>query len=152
MMERIEAASPSQDNKATSAFDDIKIHVKFKLFALWSAVMFFYIYGDYFELYQPGKLQEMIVGRMALGAVSQGVLLGMAAVMAIPSLMVFLSLALPPRVNRWMNIIFGTVYTVIMILAMKGGWHFYVFFALVEITLTTLIVWYAWTWQKQPTR
>ena len=77
------------------AFDDIKVHVRFKLFALWSSVMFFYIYGDYFELYQPGKLQEVIAGRMPLGAISQGVLLGMAAAMVIPSLMPFLSLVLP---------------------------------------------------------
>jgi hypothetical protein len=46
------------------AFEDIKVHVRFKLFALWSSVMFFYIYGDYFEFYQPGTLQEIIGGRM----------------------------------------------------------------------------------------
>jgi hypothetical protein len=114
--------------------------------------MFFYIYGDYFELYQPGKLQEVIAGRMPLGAISQGVLLGMAAAMVIPSLMPFLSLVLPTGVNRWVNIVFGAVYSVIMILAIRGGWHFYVFFGLIEITLTLLIVWYAWTWPKQPTR
>jgi hypothetical protein len=142
----------TSDEEFPPALDDIKVHVKLKLFALWSSVMFFYIYGDYFELYQPGKLQEMIAGRMPFGAVSQGVLLGMAAVMVIPSLMPFLSLVLPPRVNRWVNIVFGAIYTVIMILAMKGGWHFYIFFALVEITLTALIVWYAWTWPKQRTR
>ena len=27
-------------------FEDIKVHVRFKLFALWCSVMFFYIYGD----------------------------------------------------------------------------------------------------------
>ena len=110
--------------------------------------MFFYIYGDYFELYQPGKLQKMIAGSSPLGSISQGLLLGMSAVMVIPSLMPFLSLVLPVRVNRWMNIVFGTVYTVIMILAIRGGWHFYIFFGLIEIALTVLIVWYAWTWPK----
>jgi hypothetical protein len=140
------------DKRDALVMDDIKVHVRFKLFALWSSVMFCYIYGDYFELYQPGKLSAMIAGRMALGAISQGVLLGMAAVMAIPSLMPFLSLVLPPRVNRWLNIIFGAAYTLIMILAIKGGWHFYIFFGLIEITLTILIVWYAWTWPKQTTR
>jgi hypothetical protein len=44
------------DERNTLAFEDIKVHVRFKLFALWSSVMFFYIYGDYFELYQPGKI------------------------------------------------------------------------------------------------
>ena len=138
------------DKKKVLAFDDIKIHVRFKLFALWSSVMFFYIYGDYFELYQPGKLQEMIAGKMPFGAISQGTLLGMASVMIIPSLMPFLSLVLPAGLNRWLNIVFGALYTVIMILAIKGGWHFYVLYGLIEIILTLLIVWHAWNWPRQP--
>jgi uncharacterized protein DUF6326 len=135
--------------KNAITFEDIKVHVRFKLFALWSSVMFFYIYGDYFELYRTGKLQEMIAGRMPFGDISQGVLLAMASVMIIPSLMPFLSLALPARVNRWLNIVFGILYSVIMFLAIRGGWHFYVVFGLIEVTLTTLIVWYAWTWPRQ---
>ena len=111
--------------------------------------MFFYIYGDYFELYQPGKLQGMFAGNTAFGAVTQAILLGMSAVMIIPSLMPFLSLVLPAKLSRWMNIIFGAVYTAIMVLAIRGGWHFYIVFGLLEITLTLLIVWYAWTWPKQ---
>ena len=114
--------------------------------------MFCYIYGDYFELYQPGKLQEMLSGRTALGAATQGALMAMAAVMAVPSLMIFLSLILPPAANRWMNIVLGAVYSVIMILAIQGSWHFYVFLGLVEIVLTLSIIWYAWTWPKQPAR
>ena len=132
------------------AFEDITVPVRFKLFALWVSVLFFYVYGDYFELYQPGKLQQMLAGRMPLGAISQGVLLGMSSVMVIPSLMPFLSLILPAGVNRWANIVFGTLYTVTMILAIRGGWHFYVFFGVIEIILTLLIVFYAWTWPKQP--
>ena len=132
------------------AFEDITVPVRFKLFALWVSVLFFYVYGDYFELYQPGKLQQMLAGRMPLGAISQGVLLGMSAVMVIPSLMPFLALILPAGVKRWANIVFGTLYTVTMILAIRGGWHFYVFFGVIEIILTLLIVFYAWTWPKQP--
>src|ERR1700719_4656344 len=132
------------DERNTLAFVDIKVHVRFKLFALWSSVMFFYIYGDYFELYQPGKLQEIIAGRMPFGAISQGALLGMSAVMIIPSLMPFLSLVLPAGVNRWLNIGFGAIYSVIMILVIRGGWHYYAVYGLIEIVLTMLILWYAW--------
>jgi hypothetical protein len=87
------------------AFEDIRVHVRLKLFALWSSVMFFYIYGDYFQLWQPGQLQQMIAGRMPFGANPQKVLLGMAGMMVVPSLMPFLSLVLPVRLNRWLNII-----------------------------------------------
>jgi len=83
---------------ASPAFEDIKVHVRVKLSALWSSLMFLYIYGDYFELYQPGKLQQMVAGRTGLGAVSQSALLSMSALMAIPSLMGSLCLVLPAGV------------------------------------------------------
>ncbi len=134
--------------KTFFALEDIKVHVRLKLFALWCSVMFFYIYGDYFQLYQPGQLRDMVAGKTALGAVSQGVLLGMSAIMIVPSLMPFLSLVLPARVNRWVNIVAGTLYTAIMALAIRGEWHFYIFYGLIEIVLTVLVVWYAWTWPK----
>ncbi len=81
----------------------------------------------------------------------------MAGVMVIPSLMPFLSLVLPTGVNRSLNIVFGAVYSVIMIVITileirGGGWYFYIFFGLIEIILTLLIIWYAWNWPKQPTR
>ena len=72
--------------------------------------------------------------------------------MVIPNLMPFLSLALPAGVNRWVNIVSGVLYTVIMILAIRAGWHFYVVYGVIEIVLTALIVWYAWTWPKQTER
>jgi hypothetical protein len=132
-------------------FEDIRVHVRLKLFALWSSVMFFYIYGDYFQLWQPGQLQQMIAGRMPFGANPQKVLLGMAGMMVVPSLMPFLSLVLPVRLNRWLNIIFGVVYSLIMIIAFWSGWYFYILFGVIEIILTLLIVWYAWTWSKEAT-
>ena len=51
-----------------------------------------------------------------------------------------------------MNIVFGAVYSLIMILVISGGWRYYLFFGLIEITVTILIVRYARTWPKQPTR
>lgn len=131
-------------------FEDLKIHVRFKLFALWCSVMFFYIYCDYFELYQPGKLQGMVAGTGPLGRVSQAALLGMSAIMILPSLMPFLTLTLPPRVTRLLNITCGALYSVLMALVIRGAWHFYLLYGLIEIGLTMLVVWYAWTWPKRP--
>jgi hypothetical protein len=39
------------------------MHVKLKLSLLWAALMFFYIYGDYFGLYVPGQLKGMLEGQ-----------------------------------------------------------------------------------------
>jgi len=139
------------DTKNTSnELEDIKINVKLKLSALWISVMFCYLYGDYFGLYKPGTLDNMIAGQMGpLGATTQGVLLLTSILMAIPSLMVFLTLVLKPTVNRWANIILGAFYTITMLASMPGSWNYYIFFGMLEMVLTLGIVWYAWTWPKQ---
>ncbi len=133
------------------ALDDIKIHVKIKLSALWAAVMFCYIYGDIFRLFQHGELQAMLDGKMWGLPVTQGLLLGTSAFIAIPSIMVFLSLALRPGLNRLANILFGVIYTGTMLYTMmySGPWAFYIFLGFIEVALTVLIVWYAWSWPKQ---
>ena len=132
--------------------DDIKIHVKIKLSALWASVMFCYIYADYFGLYVPGTLQSMLKGKIGpLGQATQGVLLGTSLVMAIPSVMIFLSVALKPVLNRWLNMIFGVIYTLIILITM-WAWWFYIFFGIIEVALTGPIVWYAWNWPRHEAR
>ena len=45
---------------AASPLVNVTIPVRAKLSALWAALMFCYVYGDYFGLYVPGKLSGMI--------------------------------------------------------------------------------------------
>jgi uncharacterized protein DUF6326 len=135
--------------KTGTALEDIKIHVKLKLSALWVSVMFCYIYADYFGLYVPGALRAMLEGKMGpFGPTTQGILIGTSLMMAIPSVMIFLSVALKPNLNRWLNIIFGVLYTVIILITM-WDWAFSIFWGIIEVVLTALIVWYAWKWPKQ---
>lgn len=134
---------------ARAPLDDMKVHVKLKLSALWAAVMFCYIYGDYFGLYVPGQLKGMLEGQGPVGPTSQGTLVGTSIMLAIPGVMVFLSVVLPPRLNRWINIILGIVYTLIMLATMPDAWAFYIVLGVIEVILTLLIAWYAWHWPKQ---
>ncbi len=131
--------------------EDIKVPVRYKLSFIWASVMFCYIYVDYFELYVPGKLQGMLDGNiMPLGPVTQEILLGTAIMMAIPSLMIFLSVALKASLSRGFNIIFGIIYTVIMLIVVSSSsWIFYIAIGLLESALTALIVWIAWKWPRQ---
>jgi hypothetical protein len=57
----------------------------------------------------------------------------MAGVMVVPSLMPFLSLVLPVRLNRWLNIIFGGIYSLVMVVAFKSSWYFYILFGVIEM-------------------
>jgi uncharacterized protein DUF6326 len=130
--------------------DDPKINVKLKLAALWASLMFCYIYGDYFGLYVPGKLAGMLAGRMdPLGTVSKGVLLGTSAMMAVPALMVCLSLLLRPVAARWANVALGLVYAAIMLMTMPGAWTFYLFFGVIEVVISLAIAWTAWRWPRR---
>jgi len=128
--------------------EDVKVPVRLKLSALWAALMFCYVYGDYFGLYRPGQLQGMLQGDGPIGPTSQGTLVAVSILMAIPSLMVFLPIVLPPTFNRWTNIVLALLYALIVGLTMPGSWTFYLFFSVVEIGLSLLIVWYAWSWPR----
>lgn len=137
-------------DKTASALEDFKVPVKLKISALWTTVMFCYVYGDIFVLQQPGHLQELIDGTVWYGGpLTQGLLLSFAIGMAIPSVMIFLTLALKPTINRWTNIVLGAICALGPILTMRGAWHFYIFLGVIEVVLMLLIVWYAWKWPRQ---
>jgi uncharacterized protein DUF6326 len=151
MGRREDGAGIDVQHKPEGGLDDTVVPVRVKLSLLWVSVMLCYIYCDYFELYVPGKLQSMLEGRMGpLGVITQSVLLGTSVLMAIPSLMVFLSIALPPTLSRLANIVFGIMYSIIMlVVVLYPTWVFYRFFGILEIALTLLVVWYAWTWPER---
>ena len=129
------------------------INVKIKLAALWTAVMFLYAYADiqHFVL-QPGSIKEILEGTIGGIETTPTFLFGAALLMTIPSVMIFLSVGLNAKVNRWMNIIFGSVYTLVTIatwLMPDGTWGYYYFYNVVEIILTGLVVWHAARWPRQ---
>ncbi len=120
-----------------------------KLAALWASLMFCYIYGDYFFLYVPGKLGKVAAGQMGFGDLTPMKLAAVAIMMAIPSVMIALSLLLRPIVSRALNLIFGAVYAAIMLLTMSGGAPpFYLVLGTIEVLLTFAIMAYAWTWPR----
>lgn len=133
-----------------SGLKDFEINTKIKLSALWTSVTLCYLYGDYFELYVPHKVQGLINGDNLLDSPSK--LFSASLLLAIPALMVFLSILLKPKINRFLNILFGLVYSAIMLLIAFSSiteWlTFYVFLAIVESIITILVVRYAWIWPR----
>jgi hypothetical protein len=133
----------------TNEKEDRQINVKMKLSALWIALMLLYIYADIISLFKPGQVEEMISGRMGPFPVNQASLLVASILMVIPAIMVFLSLTLKPKVNRWANITLGVLYTFVNISNLIGEtWAYYMFSGIAEIVLTFLIVGYAWKWRN----
>ena len=112
--------------------------------------MFFYHRGDLLGFYEPGVIEQIIAGKIWVFQINQAFLLGVAILMTIPVVMIFLSLTLKPSANRWANIILGIVYIVVVLIpVLSATYAYYIFLSIVEIVLTALIVWYAWKWPKQ---
>jgi len=66
----------------------------------------------------------------------------------IPTLMVFLSLVLRPRVNRIANIALSIIYALTIIGGAIGEWNYYILGSAVEVVLLVAIVRTAWTWPR----
>ena len=128
-----------------------KVNIKIKLASLWASVTFCYLYGDYFELYTPDKVNSLITGDNIMD--NPTTLLLASIILAIPSVMVAASILLEPKINRILNMLFGTLFTIMMVfisLSTTKEWYlFYVFLAFLESIITALIVWYAWKWPKE---
>ena len=131
--------------------EDVKINVKIKLSALWVTVLFVFAYVDIQSHMQPGVIEEFITGEVAGFQITETWLLGVTVMMTIPALMVFLSLVLKPKVNRWANIIVASLKIIVVISSNFIGvpWVYYLFGSVVEVILLSSIVWYAWKWPKQ---
>ena len=128
---------------------DIKVNLNLKLAALWASFMFLYIYVDYFHLYMPGALKEMLATKVFVFDITQTFLLAALVSITIPALMIFLSVALPSKLNRRANIIIAVVYIPYTLFNLAGeAWIHMVFGAVVEVVLLCLIIRYAWKWPR----
>ena len=128
-------------------FEDVKINIKVKLSALWASLVLIYLYADLFGFYILGDIDEVIDGELAGMPITPVLLLSFMILMTIPSLMVFLSLILKAKANRWTNIIVGMVQLVLVLASGFGDPNIYFVFASgVETVILLLIVWYAWKW------
>lgn len=129
--------------------ENIIVSLKLKLAALWTSLMFLIIYLDYFHLYMPGKIEDIRTGRVYVFDITQGFLLAAMVVVTIPAMMIFLSVALPAKLNRWANITIAVLNIPLILFNLASeAWLHMVFGAVVEVILLCLIVRYAWKWPR----
>lgn len=142
--------------KSTSpkSLNNYSVNVKIKLAALWVALMFLYIYADFFQLMTPKKIEKMINLQTPMGPTSPEILVIFSVILIIPTLMIFLSVFLKPQINKWLNIIIALIYasmSILIIVSTIGDkWHtFYVLFNFVEIIVFAVIISRAWKWPRE---
>ena len=132
-----------------NTLEDIRVSIKQKLATLWASFMFLYIYVDYFHLYMPGSLKNILAGKVFVFDISYVFLLIAMIFVAIPTLMIFFSVVMPAKLNRWTNIIVATVFIPYMLFNLAGeAWVHMYFAATLEVVLLCLIIRYAWKWPR----
>lgn len=129
-------------------YRDSWISPRIKIAALWASTMFIFAYVDLFSLFRPDVRADIEAGTMFVFTIGQGFLLGVTLYIALPSLMVFLSLVLPVRITRMTNIVLAVIYGVTIAGAAVGEWSYYILGSAIEVALLAGIVYYAWTWPK----
>ena len=127
--------------------DEQNVNVRIKLAALWTSFMFLYIYVDYFALYMPNKIEDILNGRVFTFDITQGFLITALVSVSIPALMIFLSVGLPAKISRLANIILATIYIPYTLFNLVGeAWPHMLYGAAVEVALLVLIIRYARNW------
>jgi hypothetical protein len=133
-----------------NAHQEKKMDMKSRLSTLWIFAALNYLYCDVVGLMDRELLRQFLTGEVDGIPMTQGFLLGAAILVEIPIAMVLLSRFLTYRANRWANIVAGSVMTVVQFLTVFIGTSttYYVFFSIIEIATTILIVWFAWNWRE----
>jgi hypothetical protein len=76
-------AKVSRANSGT--FEDVKIGVRYKIAALWIAMLFLFAYGDIFGFFSPGQIQEVMAGEISGMAITEVFLFAVSLYIAIAS-------------------------------------------------------------------
>jgi hypothetical protein len=117
--------------------------VQIKLSAIWVAPMLTYLLGDVLRIFS-GDFKRGEIGGVQI---TQTMYLGIAILMVIPIVMVFLSLTLPHPANRWTNIIVAVLFFGFNLIGLPTYPSAYdKFLIIVGLAFNGLTVWYAWWW------
>lgn len=134
--------------RTTTDYRDFWVNPRLKIAALWTSMLFLFVCVDLFSMYRSDVRADIEAGKIAVFTIGQGYLLGVMVYVAVPSLMVFLSLVLPVKVNRMTNIVLAVLYAVTIAGSAVGEWNYFILGSLIEAALLVAIAFYAWTWPR----
>jgi hypothetical protein len=138
------------NTKTTTALHDPPVPVRAKLAAAWTSFMFLYIYVEVLHLYKPGAIEDILAGVVWEFDISQTLMTVFLTSVAIPILMILLSMTLPARANRAINLVVATLYIPYsMFNAVGESWmYFYGLGVVLEVIVLAVILRSAWTWPR----
>ena len=137
---------------APTMLENPPIPVQAKIAAAWTSFMFLYAYVDILNFYKPGAIDSILNGLMFEYEVSATIVTSVLVAVSIPAVMVVLSMMLPARVNRAMNLVMAFLYIPFTAFNATGEtWEWAGFYGIaigIEVLLLTVILRAAWTWPR----
>jgi hypothetical protein len=153
LMKTPQSHTALENPPSRSALEDRRMPVQAKLAAAWTSLMFLILYIDYFHLYQPGEIDSIRGGVIFEFDISGTLMSIFFVVIAIPALMIMLSMTLPARVNRATNLVVASLYIpacVFNAVGATGDYAFYYALTIgVEVLILAFILRSAWTWPRR---
>lgn len=116
--------------------------------ALWTSMLFVFAYVDPFSLYRADVRSDIEVGELGGFTIGQSFLFLTTVYIAIPSLMLSLSVLLPVRIARLANIIVAALYVPTIAGSAFGEWNYYILGSVIEIVLLAVVIFCAWSWPR----
>ena len=125
--------------------DNTAVSVRIRIAGLWTSLLFVFAYVDIFALFRADVVNGVLAGKVHTFPVDQTFLFLTTLYVTIPSLMIFLTLVLAPKINRWANTVIAVLYAITIAgSCVNETWIYFLFGSAVEIVLLGGIVRYAW--------
>jgi len=119
--------------------------VRIVLAALWIVLMLIYLLGDVLRIYSGDFSTPGVINGVR---VTQLMMLGIAMLMLIPILMIFLSLTVAYPFIRWLNIIVAGFFFIFNLVGLNGySGHYDKFLLAVSLVFNILTIVYAARWE-----
>lgn len=143
------------DPRAQPQLQDTKVDVKIALAGLWTAMLFLFAFVDIFGFFRADIIAGALAGRVpdVDVTINQAFLAGAVAYVAIPCLMIIVSLLTPAKLNRRLNIAVSFVYAITIVgLCIGESWIYYLLGSALEVVILLLAVRIAWRWPHAESR
>ncbi|WP_248242751.1 DUF6326 family protein [Microbacterium kunmingense] len=132
--------------------DSVPMSVRAKLTAAWTSFVFLYVYVDILNFYKPGVIDGITDGFIWRFDISSTLVTIFLVSVSIPAVMVVLSMTLPARLNRAVNLVVAALLIPYSIFNAAGStWEWAAFYAIsigIELLLLAFILRTAWTWPR----
>ena len=152
MVSKVNTEEVSKHTNARNLVDPV-VNIKLKLAIMWTVLIFFYLYNDVISFFKAETVEGVLTGAPNGIEVTSAFLLAGAVLMSIPIFMVYLSISLPAKTNRPLNIVLGIFHLVVLAATFTAGdegpdAHYALYMAF-EGLIIALITWTAWKWPAE---